>query len=96
MKAAMYPGTFDPITSGHVDVAARAAHLFDRVIVAVAPGRPQNPGFDLTQRLEPASRALGHLGNVEVEASEGLGDVSSTGIRELMIYDRSDRTLEAS
>lgn len=51
MKIAVYPGTFDPITKGHLDVLHRAAVLFDRVIVAVAENEPKNPVFSLDERM---------------------------------------------
>ncbi len=52
MKLALYPGTFDPITKGHLDVLNRASVLFDRVIVAVARNAPKNPVFSLEERIQ--------------------------------------------
>lgn len=72
MTTAVYPGTFDPITRGHLDVAERAARMFDRVIVAVAAGRHKTPGLDVAQRVELACRALAHIANVEVDSFTGL------------------------
>jgi pantetheine-phosphate adenylyltransferase len=72
LKAALYPGTFDPITRGHIDIAARAASLFDRVIVGVYDTPNKALLFDTTARVELAREALGHLANVEVRAYTGL------------------------
>lgn len=66
MRSVIYPGTFDPITNGHVDLTERAARLFDRVIVAIASSHKKNPLFTLDERIELASAALSHLDNVEV------------------------------
>lgn len=66
MRSVIYPGTFDPITNGHVDLVERAARLFDRVIVAVASSDRKNPLFTLEERIGLASSSLSHLDNVEV------------------------------
>lgn len=66
MRSVIYPGTFDPITNGHVDLAERAARLFDRVIVAIASSDRKKPLFTLDERIQLASSALSHLENVEV------------------------------
>lgn len=71
-KIVIYPGTFDPITNGHFDLAQRAARLFERVIVAVAKNPSKTPLFDLSKRIELAKGALKTLGNVEVTGFEGL------------------------
>ena len=65
-KTAIYPGTFDPITLGHADITARAANMFDRVIVAVAKSRGKAPAFSLEERVELAQHSLKGLSNVEV------------------------------
>jgi len=65
-KTAVYPGTFDPITYGHVDLVERAAQIFDRVIVAVAANKNKTPFFSLKERVELAQLALNKLTNVEV------------------------------
>jgi pantetheine-phosphate adenylyltransferase len=62
----IYPGTFDPITNGHVDLTERAARLFDRVVLAIAHSEKKTPLFPLAQRVELCRASLGHLGNVEV------------------------------
>ncbi|RJQ46283.1 MAG: pantetheine-phosphate adenylyltransferase [Gammaproteobacteria bacterium] len=63
---AIYPGTFDPITNGHIDLVARAARLFSRVIVAVAANPAKTPAFSLDERVQLARSALGEIKNVEV------------------------------
>ncbi len=63
---AIYPGTFDPITNGHSDLVARAARLFDRVIVAVAANPAKTPAFSLDERVRLARSVLGGINNVEV------------------------------
>src|SRR5215212_3398870 len=72
MRTAVYPGSFDPITNGHLDVIQRAAKLFDRVIVAVAKNESKNPFFSMTQRQELCAQAVAHLPNVTVDAFTGL------------------------
>jgi pantetheine-phosphate adenylyltransferase len=62
----VYPGTFDPITNGHVDLVERAAKLFERVVVAVATSEKKTPLFSLEARVELAQTALGHVSAVEV------------------------------
>lgn len=63
---AIYPGTFDPITNGHVDLVTRAARLFSRVIVAVAANPAKTPAFSLDERVQLARSALGEIKNAEV------------------------------
>ncbi len=75
MKTAIYPGTFDPITSGHLDVIARASRFFGNFIVAVSANPLKDPMFELAQRMDFARRAvkgLTVLKNVEVDSFEGL------------------------
>jgi pantetheine-phosphate adenylyltransferase len=62
----IYPGTFDPITNGHVDLVERAARLFDRVVVAIAHSEKKTPLFTLEQRVRLSQASLTHLDNVEV------------------------------
>jgi pantetheine-phosphate adenylyltransferase len=69
---AIYPGTFDPITYGHIDLIERAARMFDRVIVAIAANRNKKPVFSLEERVELARQVLKHHGNVEVVGFETL------------------------
>ncbi len=65
-RICVYPGTFDPITNGHVDLIKRGARLFSRLIVAVAESPAKGPAFSLEQRLEFARLATAEFGNVEV------------------------------
>jgi pantetheine-phosphate adenylyltransferase len=71
-RTAIYPGTFDPITNGHHDLARRAASLFDRVIVAVAANPNKAPMFPLDARVDMARRVLHDLSNVTVIGYSGL------------------------
>ena len=72
MRTAVYPGSFDPITNGHLDVMQRAAKLFDRVILAVAKNEGKKPLFTLHERMELASKAVANHPNVEVDTFDGL------------------------
>ena len=72
VRTVIYPGSFDPITNGHLDVIERAAKLFDRVIVAVAVNSSKDPLFTKDQRQEQITEAVAALGNVEVSAFNGL------------------------
>ena len=69
---AIYPGTFDPLTNGHVDIIARGARLFDRIIVAVLVNAEKSPLFTMTERLEIARAVFNRLPNVEVDTFDGL------------------------
>ena len=71
-RLAVYPGTFDPITNGHADLVARAASLFDRVVVAVADSTSKGPVFGLAERITLARLALADLPNVEVRGFDCL------------------------
>lgn len=66
MRKVVYPGTFDPITNGHIDLVERACRLFDRVVVAIAASNRKNPLFTMDQRVALAQETLAHLPNVEV------------------------------
>jgi len=70
--AAVYPGTFDPITNGHSDLIERAARLCDRVVVAVAANPTKEPVFSLDERVAMAGEVLAHLPNVEVRGFDTL------------------------
>ena len=72
MKIGVYPGTFDPITNGHVDLITRSLRLFDRVYVAVALNPQKHPVFDLDERVEMVRVATKDLPHVEVEPFHGL------------------------
>ena len=66
-KIALYPGTFDPITNGHIDLIHRASKLFDQVIVAVASSSKKNPRFTLEERIDLAEKVLSDCTNVSVK-----------------------------
>lgn len=74
MKIAVYPGTFDPITYGHIDIIKRASEIFDRVIVSVAENIHKNPIFSISERVEIINEILKemNLNNVEVDSFKGL------------------------
>lgn len=72
MRSVVYPGTFDPITNGHVDLIHRAARLFDRVIVAVALDTGKTPLFTIDERVALARASLADQPNVEILPFEGL------------------------
>lgn len=72
MKTIVYPGTFDPITNGHIDLIERAARLFDKVIVAIASSDRKSPLFALQERIALAQTALAHLNNIEVRGFDYL------------------------
>ncbi|MCU6668358.1 pantetheine-phosphate adenylyltransferase [Enterobacteriaceae bacterium H4N4] len=65
-KRAIYPGTFDPVTNGHLDIVTRAACMFDTVVLAIAASPSKKPMFDLEERVALARAATAHLSNVEV------------------------------
>lgn len=71
-RVAVYPGTFDPITNGHTDLACRAAPLFDRIIVGIAESPSKKPSFSLAERIAMAREALRDLANVEVRGFSSL------------------------
>lgn len=68
----IYPGTFDPITNGHVDLTERAARMFDKVVVAIAFSEKKTPLFPLEQRVELCEQSLAHLNNIEVVGFNNL------------------------
>jgi pantetheine-phosphate adenylyltransferase len=71
-QSVIYPGTFDPITNGHVDLTERAARLFDRVVVAIAHSEKKTPLFTLDERVALCRASLRHLDNVEVVGFSNL------------------------
>lgn len=71
-RIAVYPGTFDPITNGHVDLVARAAPLFDHIIVGVAESPAKGPGFTHEERIALARLALSDIPNLEVRGFSSL------------------------
>ena len=72
MRTAIYPGSFDPLTNGHLDVLQRATTLFHRVIVAVAKHESKSPLFTSAERVALIKEGVANLENVEVDAFEGL------------------------
>ena len=72
MRRAIYPGSFDPVTNGHLDVIERARKLFDEVVVAVAVNDQKQPFFTLTERLELLAATVGNVKGVQIEPLDGL------------------------
>jgi len=72
MKTALYPGTFDPVHNGHLDLLRRASRVFDRIIIGVAQSEPKGTLFSLEERLEMARAVTGDMPQVEVASFEGL------------------------
>lgn len=72
MNAAIYPGTFDPLTFGHLDVMERAARIFDRVVVSVGMNAAKQPLFSVEERMELVRQVTGHIPNLEVDCFAGL------------------------
>jgi pantetheine-phosphate adenylyltransferase len=77
---AVYPGTFDPITNGHVDLVMRAAPLFQSVVVGIAESTGKGPSFSLDERIALAKLALAGVANVEVR---GFGTLLAHFVREI-------------
>ena len=72
MRTVLYPGSFDPVTNGHIDVICRASALFDRVVVAVAHNSEKNALFTTAERIELIKKACPELNNIEVSTFDGL------------------------
>ena len=72
MKTVIYPGTFDPLTNGHVDLVERAARLFDCVVLAIAHSAQKSPLFTLEERVLLCEESLAHLHNIEVCGFDNL------------------------
>ncbi len=72
MKLAICPGSFDPVTKGHLDIITRASGLFDEVIVLVVHNSAKNPIFTPRERMDMIHKVTGHLANVRVDTFEGL------------------------
>ena len=72
MKTAIYPGSFDPVTSGHLNIIRRAANIFDKLIVCVMVNAGKNPMFSQAERVEFIQRVTADLPNVEVDSSGEL------------------------
>jgi pantetheine-phosphate adenylyltransferase len=72
MRTAIYPGTFDPITNGHIDIIKRALKLFDKVIITIARNSAKDPLFSEEERLAMIKEAVRHLKGVEIDTFDGL------------------------
>jgi pantetheine-phosphate adenylyltransferase len=72
VRTVIYPGSFDPVTNGHLDVMQRAAKLFDRVVMAVARNEGKQPLFTFEERVELLRQSIGHVPNAEVDSFDGL------------------------
>lgn len=72
MKIALYPGSFDPITKGHIDILKNGAEIFDKVIIAVAKNSEKNAFLSVTNRVELIKNSVKDIPNVEVDSFEGL------------------------
>ena len=72
MRIVIYPGTFDPIHSGHIDIAERASSLFDKLIFAVAVNNDKKPLFSAEERIDMIMESMQHVDNVEAFSTEGL------------------------
>lgn len=72
MTRAIYPGSFDPVTNGHLDIMERACHLFDEVIVAVSTNIAKKSTFSVAERMELIQQSTGHLPNLRIDGCDGL------------------------
>ena len=109
-KRAIYPGTFDPITNGHLDLIKRAVRIFNEVIIAVAPSQKKKPLFTIQERLNMINLAVTGIKEAKVEAFSGLlveyvrqrkGDAILRGLRAISDFENElqmahmNRTLDA-
>src|SRR3989344_167801 len=72
MKIAVYPGSFDPVTNGHIDVIERALKIFDKVIIAVGDNPGKKPLFTTAERAGMLKESTKHLKNIEIDSFSGL------------------------
>jgi pantetheine-phosphate adenylyltransferase len=72
MRVAVYPGSFDPLTNGHLDIIRRCSRLFDRVMVALLENEGKSPLFSIPERIELIARCTAEIPNVEVHSFSGL------------------------
>jgi pantetheine-phosphate adenylyltransferase len=72
MKTIVYPGTFDPVTNGHIDLVERAAKLFGKVVIGIASSSQKTPLFSIEERIQLASECLQHIPNVEIYGFDNL------------------------
>jgi pantetheine-phosphate adenylyltransferase len=96
MKLAVYPGSFDPLTNGHVDIIERGTHLFDKIIVAILVNVEKSPLFSMEERVEIVREVFKGRPNVEVDTFDGLlvdyvtkreADVIVRGLRALSDFE---------
>lgn len=85
MKKVLYPGTFDPVTNGHIDIIKRASELFDEVIVTVAINPSKQPMFSIEERVDLLTESLNEFSNIKVDRFDGLvvehaKNIGATGI----------------
>ena len=83
MKLALYPGTFDPITNGHLDVIARAIHIFDRLVVAIAENPWKKPFFTFEERVEMAKQVIENIDGMERVEVMGFGGLTVNYARKI-------------
>ena len=72
MKTAVYPGTFDPITYGHIDIIKRALNVFDKVIIAISVDSTKNPLFTVEERIKMISESVKDIQRIEIDSFSGL------------------------
>jgi pantetheine-phosphate adenylyltransferase len=89
---AIYPGSFDPITFGHLDIIERGCKLFDRVVVAVATNPNKTPLFPVSKRIEQIRSCTKHLDNLDIDSLDGL-TVDYAGMRQAQVLLRGLRVL---
>ena len=72
MKIGLYPGTFDPVTRGHLDIITRSAKLVDKLVIGVLPNQAKKPWFSVEERMELIRKCTSDISNVEVKSFDGL------------------------
>lgn len=72
MNIAIYPGSFDPVTNGHLDIIERTAKIFDKVVVAILVNSSKTPTFTTEEKIEMLKKSTAHIPNVEIEFFDGL------------------------
>lgn len=96
MKTSIYPGSFDPITFGHIDIIERAAKISDKLIVSVLTNNEKQSLFSISERVEMIKESVDHIPNVEVESFDGLlvdfakkkgADTIIRGLREMTDFE---------
>jgi len=72
LTIALYPGSFDPITNGHIDIATRASRLFDKIVIGIFSTPDKRITFSIEERVDLATRAVAHIANIEVKSYTGI------------------------